>query len=66
MLARRREALEGKRREALLLFLVGLPSCARGVETPWTPQAADALSAADGYQQSGDWDQAITHYRRAL
>ena len=37
-----------------------------GVETPWTAQAADALSAADSYQQAGDWTQAITHYRRAL
>ena len=28
--------------------------------------APDALSAADSYQQAGDWTQAITHYRRAL
>ena len=54
------------RRKALLLLSFGLPPCAQAVETPWTPLAADALSAADGYQQSGDWDQAITHYRRAL
>ena len=54
------------RRQALLLFSFGLPLCTQAVETPWTPQAADELSAADGYQQSGDWGQAITHYRRAL
>ena len=65
---KRRHARRGPRarKRALLLFSFGLPPCARAVETPWTPQAADALSAADGYQQSGDWDQAITHYRRAL
>jgi len=54
------------RRKALLLLSFGLPPYAQAIETPWTPLAADALSAADGYQQSGDWDQAITHYRRAL
>lgn len=36
------------------------------LESPWTAKAADALSAADSYQQSGDWNMAITQYRRTL
>ena len=30
------------------------------------PGMSARLSAADSYQQAGDWNQAITHYRRAL
>lgn len=35
-------------------------------ETPWSSEAAASLSTADAFQQAGQWNDAITHYRRAL